>query len=143
MKSTKGIGNSLAENIIENKCLDKAKVILNICKKKGIKITTYKDEKFPSNINSYPDMHILLYYRGRLKENFSGVSIVWSRRCSDYAKQVTVEAATYLAKNKIPVISWMAKGIYRYAHTACIKAEGYTIAFLGCGVDICYPKEHA
>jgi DNA processing protein len=29
-----------------------------------------------------------------------------------------------------------------YSHTACIKAGGYTIAILGCGIDICYPKEH-
>ena len=143
LKSIKGIGNSIAENIIENKSLDNAKEILNICKKKGINITTYKEEKFPTNINSYPGMPILIYYRGRLHENISGVAIVGSRRCSDYAKQVTVEAATYLAKNKIPVISGMAKGVDSYAHTACIKSEGYTIAFLGCGVDICYPKEHA
>ena len=36
----------------------------------------------------------------------------------------------------------MAKGIDSYAHTTCIKESGYTIAFLGNGVDICYPKEH-
>ncbi|WP_300386505.1 DNA-processing protein DprA [Clostridium sp.] len=143
LKTIEGVGDSIANNIIENKNLDKAKEILNICKKKDIKITTYKDKKFPCNINSYPNMPILLYYRGRLYENLSGVAIVGSRRCSDYAKQVTVEAATYLAENKIPVISGMAKGIDSYAHTSCIKAKGYTIAFLGCGVDICYPKEHA
>jgi DNA processing protein len=36
----------------------------------------------------------------------------------------------------------MAKGIDGYAHTACVKADGYTLAILGCGLDICYPKEH-
>lgn len=36
----------------------------------------------------------------------------------------------------------MAKGIDGYAHTASLKANGYTIAILGCGLDICYPKEH-
>lgn len=36
----------------------------------------------------------------------------------------------------------MAKGIDSYAHIACINKGGYTIAFLGCGVDVVYPKEH-
>lgn len=36
----------------------------------------------------------------------------------------------------------MAKGIDGYAHTACINAGGYTIAFLGNGLDTCYPREH-
>lgn len=40
------------------------------------------------------------------------------------------------------MISGMAKGIDSYAHTAAVKAGGYTIAILGNGPDICYPEEH-
>lgn len=36
----------------------------------------------------------------------------------------------------------MAKGIDSYAQTACIKNNGYTVAVLGNGPDICYPEEH-
>ncbi|AHM57216.1 protein Smf [Peptoclostridium acidaminophilum DSM 3953] len=36
----------------------------------------------------------------------------------------------------------MAKGIDGYAHTACIKSGGYTLAFMGGGADVCYPSEH-
>jgi DNA processing protein len=36
----------------------------------------------------------------------------------------------------------MAKGIDSYAHTAVLKAQGYTVAVLGNGADICYPREH-
>ena len=53
-----------------------------------------------------------------------------------------MEAAQYLAQKGIAVVSGMAKGIDSYSHTACLKAGGRTLAFLGCGVDICYPKEH-
>lgn len=142
LKELCGIGENLSENIIESRNLDHARIILDKCNKENINIVTYKEEKFPLIINNYSGMPILLYYMGKLYDNISGVAIVGSRRCSDYGKQVTVEAATFLAENKIPVISGMAKGIDSYAHTACIKSEGYTIAILGCGLDICYPKEH-
>ncbi|MFR3402912.1 MAG: DNA-processing protein DprA [Blautia faecis] len=36
----------------------------------------------------------------------------------------------------------MAKGVDSYAHTACLKAKGYTVAVLANGLDICYPSEH-
>lgn len=137
-----GVGDKLSENIIEARNLDNAKKLLYKCEKENINIVNYKEEKFPSIINNYSVMPVLLYYRGNLYNNISGVAIVGARRCSEYAKQVTVEASSFLAENKIPVISGMAKGIDGYAHTACLKGNGYTAAFLGCGVDICYPNEH-
>ena len=36
----------------------------------------------------------------------------------------------------------MAKGVDGYAHTFCLKNNGFTIAFLANGLDICYPSEH-
>lgn len=78
-----------------------------------------------------------------LNSNSIGVGIVGARRCTEYGKSIAKETGEFLAKNNIAVISGMAKGVDGYAHTACINAGGYTIAVLGCGVDICYPKEHA
>jgi DNA processing protein len=43
-------------------------------------------------------------------------------------------------KQHITIAYWMAKGMDTYAHTACIKAGGYTIAVLANGLDICYLK---
>lgn len=142
IRASEVIGDKLIEVIIESKDLNPAKKVMEKCEKQNIGIVTYKEEKFPSGIKSSKGMPIFLYYKGNLCENISGVAIVGSRRCSDYGKQVTIEAARFLAENRIPVISGMAKGIDSYAHTACIKSGGYTVAFLGCGLDICYPKEH-
>lgn len=142
IREVEGIGDKLTESIIKSKDLDSCKKILENCEKQNIGVVTYKEKQFPSNISKCSNTPILLYFKGDLLENISGVAIVGSRRCSDYGKQVTIEAARFLAENNIPVISGMAKGIDSYAHTACIKSDGYTIAFLGCGVDICYPKEH-
>jgi len=87
-------------------------------------------------------MPVILYYRGNIIEDSMGVAIVGSRRCSEYGKRLTVDAGEFLAQNNVPIISGMAKGIDGFAHTACLKADGYTLAILGCSIDICYPKEH-
>lgn len=138
----KGIGEATAMVIEGSKDLSTANTVLERCEKLDIKILTYKDELYPQYAKDYEKSPIILYYKGKLYNNSIGVSIVGSRRCTEYGKRVAKEAAEFLANNNIPVISGMAKGIDSYAHTACINAGGYTIAVLGCGVDICYPKEH-
>lgn len=55
---------------------------------------------------------------------------------------MAIELAETLSDQEITIVSGMAKGIDSYAHTACLKNGGYTIAVLGNGLDICYPSEH-
>lgn len=137
-----GIGDATAALILNSKSLEMAEVILNKCQKLNIKILRYNDDLYKQEIRDIKNAPVLLYYRGNLIENSLGVGIVGARRCTEYGKRVTLEAAEFLALNNIPVISGMAKGIDGYSHTACLKAGGYTIAVLGCGLDICYPREH-
>ena len=142
IKKVRGIGDVLSK-AIEGKNLDDAKIILDKCNKSNINILTYDDELYPEKAKEPANSPVVLYYKGAIRKNAMGVGIIGSRRCTNYGKQVTKEAATYLAKNNVSVISGMAKGIDGYAHTACLMANGYTLAFLGSSVDICYPKEHA
>ena len=139
---TQGKGNATAEIILNSKSLAKAEEILNKCEKLNISILTYGDSLYPNEVKEIKNAPVILYYRGNIIENSMGIAIVGSRRCTEYGKRLTVEAGEFLAGNYIPVISGMAKGIDGYAHTACLKAGGYTLAVLGCGLDICYPKEH-
>jgi len=128
--------------ITDSRSLDNAKKIQEDLKKHNICLINLYDKKYPAEINAFSISPVLIFYRGNLKENSRGIAIIGSRRCTEYGKQVTLDAATYLAERGIPVISGMAKGIDGYAHTACLNAGGYTIAFLANGLDICYPSEH-
>lgn len=47
-----------------------------------------------------------------------------------------------LSKSGLVIISGMAKGIDAVSHKACLEAGGKTIAVLGCGVNVIYPKEN-
>jgi DNA processing protein len=139
-----GIGKNIAVKITEQKSLAeaKAKAILEKVNKLDISLLTLNDPLYPHKAKIIEEMPILLYYKGKIIKNSMGVAIVGARRGSNYGKMVTDEAASYLAKEKISVISGMAKGIDGYAHTSCLKSAGYTVAVLGNGLDICYPPEH-
>ena len=138
----KGIGEKRANNIFENKSLIKANKIIEEVKKNKIKILTINDELYDERLKEIDKMPIVLYYKGNIKKNDKRIGIVGSRRCTTYAKDITKNISKYLAINDITIVSGMAKGIDSYAHSACLNANGYTIAILGSGVDICYPKEH-
>ena len=138
----KGIGKSLAKSIISSRSLERSHLVLNEVDRGNIKLLNYDNPLYPEHAKGFDDSPIILYYKGTIKPHSEGVAIVGARRCSQYGKKIAVDAASFLAYKGIPVISGMAKGIDSYAHTACINSGGYTIAFLGNGLDICYPNEH-
>lgn len=142
LTKVKGMRPALVEQIRKARSLDQAQKILDGMMTKDIRLLTFHDQLYPYEVKAIPKSPTILYYRGRILENSMSVGMIGSRHCTPYGKQVTVETADFLARHRIPVISGMAKGIDGYAHTACLKADGYTMAFLGSGVDICYPREH-
>ena len=114
------------------------------CAGSGIGIVTFDDDEYPARMRDIPGMPKILYCKGSLKiNNFArSVGIVGARRCTKEGKASAIRIAAEAVKNGSCVISGMAKGIDSYAHTACLKSQAYTIAVLGCGPDLCYPKEH-
>lgn len=140
--NVEGIGVKLAKTINTSKSLSKAYGILEECRKKDIKLLTYDDWLYPIEAKEYKEAPILLYYRGELKVNNEAIGMIGSRRTTEYGKRIALETGESLGQNNITVISGMAKGIDGYAHTGAIKGGGHTLAFLGNGVDICYPSEH-
>jgi DNA processing protein len=118
--------------------------ILESCIKKGIDVITAEDDRYPARFKTLLDMPILLYAKGTLKINEypRSVGIIGARRCSREGKEKAILAVARELKKEAAIISGMAKGIDSYAQTAAIKNGGYTVAVLGNGADICYPKEH-
>ena len=142
LMEVEGFGPSRADKVLRGKSLNEARRIIRDCNKYDIGIMTLKDDIYPVYAKVVYEMPILLYYKGNPREDSIGTAVVGSRRCSREGRINAINLGQELAEKSIPVISGMAKGIDSYAHTACIKAGGYTIAVLGCGLDICYPSEH-
>ena len=122
----------------------RAEEILEASNQKGITIITKENSAFPERLSGINDSPILLYAKGELRLNDfkDSIGVVGARRCSAEGKAETIRIVYEEENKNSAVISGMAKGIDSYAHTAAIKSNRYTIAVLGNGVDICYPKEH-
>lgn len=109
-----------------------------------VKVFTCKDDDYPGRLKEIYDYPPILYVKGSLlPEDEWCVAVVGTRRATIYGKQITEEMVTDLAKNKITIVSGLAKGIDTVAHRAALQTGGRTIAVLACGLDIIYPAENA
>jgi DNA processing protein len=142
LEGMESIGKHIIEIVSGSKSLTKAEKIMKDCRRNGISILTFGDKLYPEEVWKLRKAPVVLYYKGTLKNESIGIGITGSRNCTEYGKRVAVEAAEFLASKNITLISGMAKGIDCYAHSACLNKGGYTIAVIGNGIDVCYPKEN-
>ena len=145
LQGIEGIGKRIAEKIYNNKATDKAtdkaKKILEKCYKGNINILTLNDNFYEERFK-YKHSPILYYYKGKLNKNNKLISIIGTRSCSKYGKDITRDIVKQLIQDKSMIISGLSKGIEEIAHTATVKNGGKAMVFLHCGIDCIYPKEH-
>lgn len=121
--------------------LEKHVELLN---KKHIKYMTIQDPEYPSILKNIYLPPPVIYYCGQLEDSLfeNCISIVGSRNASYYGLKISEQIALDLANSGITVVSGLARGIDSMAHIGALKNKGKTIAVLGNGVDVIYPKEN-
>lgn len=113
-------------------------------KKRKINVITIYDSEYPQLLKEIYDPPFLLYCKGNLEvlKNKS-ISIVGTRNCTNYGKEVTRHLAHDLSSIGITIVSGLALGIDTAAHIgALIPKNGTTIAVLGSGIDFIYPRQN-
>lgn len=104
-----------------------------------------KNNKYPNQLKNIYDPPAKLYVLGnRSILNQRNFAIVGSRKATQYGKKIAMQISKELAENGLNVVSGLAIGIDSYAHLGClqVKDAGKTIAVLGSGLDVIYPKEN-
>lgn len=130
-------------NIMDPKLKDKVGVYLDSIYKNEISIVTWFDDEYPELLKRIYDPPTVLFYKGTMKKSEKCIAIVGSRRATSYGVQMAETIARGLLKHNITVVSGLARGVDSYAHSAVVNSNGRTIAVLGCGVDVVYPRENA
>lgn len=131
-------------HLLANKSLDKALGIMDSCTVGNIGILTYADRFYPLSLKGIKDPPAVLYYKGSLidlNEKLC-IAVVGTRKMSEYGKRAAYKIGYELASAGVVVVSGMALGIDSVAACGAITAGGKTIAVLGCGVDMVYPRNH-
>lgn len=100
-------------------------------------------ESYPEGLKNIFDPPFGIFVKGMFPPaSLPALSMIGARRCSEYGTAVALQLAEECAKRNLVIVSGMARGIDSYSHKGAIKGDGYTIAVLGSGLDICYPPEH-
>jgi DNA processing protein len=108
-----------------------------------VQILTCNDADYPKRLKEIYDYPPVIYVKGSLLlEDEWCLAVVGTRRATVYGKQVTEEIVTDLARNRISIVSGLAKGIDTVAHHSALEAGGRTLAVFASGLDIIYPSEN-
>lgn len=136
------LSNINIDQLLCQKSRKEAEKVLESTLKNKIDIVTIQNEEYPEILKYIYDPPIVLYVRGKLKPDECCIGIVGSRKATIYGLEMAENIAFDLSRAGVAVISGMARGIDSHAHYGAIKGGGRTIAVLGCGLDIVYPKEN-
>lgn len=108
----------------------------------GVRINKAGD--YPAKLRDAKYPVELLYYQGTWElSEMRGLAVVGSRKPSEEGVQRAARLAKELVARGFAVVSGLATGIDKAAHTAALEASGRTIAVIGTPLGEKYPKENS
>lgn len=142
IRSVRGMGDRQLQGLarrdeVHGQCLRQREMFGDL----GAECLLYTASAYPERLRQISDPPPLLYVRGdvSLLESTS-IAVVGSRAATSYGSRTAYQLSSRLAAAGVTVVSGLALGIDTDAHGGALAAEGRTIAVLGCGVDIVYPR---
>lgn len=163
LSSISGIGKKTIEKILDKDIRVSIDKHIEYMLKNKIDIISIYDKEYPCILKEIYDPPISLYIKGdKTILNKQAIGIVGCREATEYGKSAAKYFAYHLAKQGINIISGLARGVDSYAHVGAtcaqmeennpqessyphvdkIKSYGKTIAIVGSGLDMVYPKEN-
>jgi DNA processing protein len=109
----------------------------------GATLVALDDPNYPRLLKQIHHAPFLLYVKGAMMPDDEwALAVVGTRRATAYGREATRSIVTDLVRNRITIVSGLARGIDAEAHHTALEHHGRTLAVLGCGVDVIYPPEH-
>lgn len=110
----------------------------------GHAVVTLADAEYPKLLLEIADPPPLLYAIGRLELLARpALAIVGSRNATAQGMRNAEQFAAAFSAAGLTIVSGLAMGIDAAAHAGGLAGEGSTVAVLGTGVDVTYPRQNA
>lgn len=134
----------------QSKLEAEAVAVLNWCERHRVYPLNITDPSYPTLLKEISVPPSLLFVCGNVEKlSLPQVAIVGSRNASTSGLSTASEFAKMLANSGFVVTSGLALGIDGAAHTGAMRGlvngditTGQTIAVLGTGPDVVYPRQH-
>jgi DNA processing protein len=128
---------------IEAAELERQSRLIDELESEGVRLVTVLDDEYPRNLRLVYDRPPFLFVRGRLESDDSrAIAVVGTRSASDEGLAQADRLARGLAEREVTVVSGLARGIDAAAHEGALAAGGRTVAVVGTGIRVTYPREH-
>jgi DNA processing protein len=140
-----GIGEMLAEQIVNQQVLSIADAEIEFIDKYNITYSCYHDSDYPARLKNCEDAPIILFYKGNTDFNQPKVlSIVGTRNATEYGKECCNQLIADLKQrgHKVLIVSGLAYGVDICAHRAALRNDFETAAVLAHGLSTIYPGVH-
>jgi len=98
------------------------------------------DARYPEQLARTPDPPKKLYGIGDPAALAPGLAVIGARKGTPYGLAAARIFAGWAAGRGAVIVSGGAIGCDQAAHRAALEAKGRTVAVLGCGADVDYPK---
>ena len=139
-----GIKAVSAQSIATGKSAELAREEIARTSAAGVMIVSGEDAYYPARLKEIYDPPLVLYVRGDPEVlTRPGIAMVGTRHPTPYGSGMAERLACDLAGQGLVIISGMARGVDTASHRGAITAKGKTVAVLGTGVDVIYPKENS
>ena len=136
-----GIGEATVNSLVSHNAFPRAEQEMEFMEKYSIQHYFFLDQGYPMRLKQCVDSPLMLYYKGNTDLNHQRiVSIVGTRRATDYGKRMVHELIEGLASSGVLITSGLAYGIDTLAHKAALDSGLSTVAVLGHGLDRIYPQ---
>ncbi len=148
LKTVPGFGDGLIKSLSGSRgeILELAAKEIEFMQHYRIRSFFYLEKNFPRRLAQCDDAPVILFMKGDVNLNFpKAISIVGTRKATDYGRELTDTLVKGLAENgqEVLIISGLAYGIDVAAHKAALKYGLPTLAVVGHGLDTIYPAPHA
>jgi DNA processing protein len=137
------VSNSLALRIAEHNRGAEVEKALHWAAGPGCMVITLADAEYPKQLLEIPDPPPLLYVVGNAKLlGAPALAVVGSRNATPQGIENALAFARAFSDSGLTIVSGLAIGIDGAAHRGGLQGRGSTVAVLGTGIDIVYPKRN-